>query len=627
MSEVENDKIETKTETEMFSFLPRVTTDKKRIAEILAPVYVSSVATGFSELHNDEDARFTALGKAVALKLAVKATEYPFIRILHTYKYQSRTIKEYFRNSQKADCVPAPDPDSAREMYRDVWDDNQFNALKRNEHGEKASTCKVITCPKCQGTGKEYYDDYDTEKEWKQCPNCGGSGKEGVYICKRCDGRGKVLTTVKTKRRRQRTCAWCDGAGSGLSIFDAWGGSACEEKWERILEHEPKLHSQSKLAYDYSCLKTDASKKAAQIKKIRTISIEGGVIDPKKHNLSKLPLRKEDIKRVYDVCYPQQGNHVTAFYRQDKKPDPTKYKWDELEKRTVISEDKYFDEKITITTGIGWVKIDLTNGESFWVNTLARSVYIPLTGACGWNCTPLFRVNVNDTKANKCRMKDYEPCVQEAIKEAKREGVATPKLKTNSSDLKKRKDAAQGCGCLLVIIAAVAFGIWWWIEGFSMAAITDLWKSANKDGSLVTAAMVLGGLVATFAGWKFFKKNDSEESTSSKKRWIFVTLGIFLGFFGAHLAYAKRWVLFLLLWGGLIAGNVMSGDSKAQIDNLEKQEEVKTIEQDEANQSQQNTNDGEVQSSSIGNIGFAVWGLLWIGGTFFIRKDGKGNRM
>lgn len=558
MSEVDKANVENpidaKEEKELFSFRPIVTTDKKRIAEILAPVRVSSVATEFSELHNENDARFTALGKAVALKLAVKATEYPFVRILHTYKYQTRSVYEYFYNSKTADCAPAPNPDAAREIYSDVWDDKQFNALKRNEHGERVSTCKVIKCPKCQGTGKEYYDDYDTEEEWKKCPNCGGSGKEGIYICKRCEGKGKVLTTVKTKRRRQRTCSRCGGEGSGLSAFLAMGGSDSEVKWERILEHEPKLHSQSDLAYDYSYLKTDASKKAAQIKKIRTISIEGGVIDPKKHNLSKLPLREEDIKRVYDVCYPQQGDHVTAFYQQDKKPDPQRYQWSkDGQQRTVVSGSKYFDEKITITTGIGWVKIDLANGRSFWVDTLHNSAHIPAMkeatppGKWGYYVgTPLFSVDQSEIK--KCRMEDYEPCVQEAIKEAKRDG--SYKIKT---------------------------------------------KQKKSKGS----------------------------ATSAKKRWLFILLGLLLGCFGAHLAYAKRWFLFLMLWGGFITGNVMMSNSTPTTN----QEQAQSVEQSTPNQADEKTSDDSESTNMIGGLGLAVWGLLWIGGTIFIKKDGKGNRM
>ena len=71
----------------------------------------------------------------------------------------------------------------------------------------------------------------------------------------------------------------------------------------------------------------------------------------------------------------------------------------------------------------------------------------------------------------------------------------------------------------------------------------------------------------------------------------------------------------------------MSGDSKEQIANPEEQESVQAVDQVEPNQSQQNTDAGKDQSSPIGNIGFAVWGLLWIGGTLFIKKDGNGCRM
>jgi hypothetical protein len=39
-------------------------------------------------------------------------------------------------------------------------------------------------------------------------------------------------------------------------------------------------------------------------------------------------------------------------------------------------------------------------------------------------------------------------------------------------------------------------------------------------------------------------------------------------------------------------------------------------------------NDTEKESSNpIGNAGFAVWGLLWIGRTFFIKKNGNGCRI
>jgi hypothetical protein len=39
MSEVEKEKVESKAETELFSFRPIETTDKKRISEILDPIF------------------------------------------------------------------------------------------------------------------------------------------------------------------------------------------------------------------------------------------------------------------------------------------------------------------------------------------------------------------------------------------------------------------------------------------------------------------------------------------------------------------------------------------------------------------------------------------------------------
>lgn len=114
-------------------------------------------------------------------------------------------------------------------------------------------------------------------------------------------------------------------------------------------------------------------------------------------------------------------------------------------------------------------------------------------------------------------------------------------------------------------------------------------------------------------------KKSSSVATSPKKRWKFVVLGIIFGFLGLHLAYAKRWFLFLLLWAGLICGNVMS-DKKTTVDS--------SHDPLEAWHEQSPVNESEKESSnSIMNAGFAVWVLLWIGGTLCIKKDGNGCRM
>ena len=44
-------------------------------------------------------------------------------------------------------------------------------------------------------------------------------------------------------------------------------------------------------------------------------------------------------------------------------------------------------------------------------------------------------------------------------------------------------------------------------------------------------------------------------------------------------------------------------------------------------QNETSTNNAMQKHNMYENIGMGVWLLLWIGGTLFIKKDGKGNRM
>ena len=73
-----------------------------------------------------------------------------------------------------------------------------------------------------------------------------------------------------------------------------------------------------------------------------------------------------------------------------------------------------------------------------------------------------------------------------------------------------------------------------------------------------------------------------------------------------------------MLWCGLIIGNVLSN---------EREEQKVSNGNIEIVQNQDQSSEYPGNSSLIGNVGFAVWGLLWIGGTLFIKKDGNGSRM
>lgn len=550
----------------LFSFLPEETTDSQRIAEILAPINTSDAPSNLSGLRlvDERNEMFTALGKEVAKILAVKATEFPFLRVFHCYKRreEKREIEEKFFKLDSTEYYPSATADSSRDKYKDAWDDANFFALLDNKHGEVSSTCKVVKCLDCKGTGKEFYHKDEEEKIWMTCPRCEGRGKEGICICERCDGKGRVLGIRTTKRKCETSCSKCGGKGVVKSVLVAYlqtesggvhsienlhkdslekkkvtikAGKDAELKWVEILEHEPELHAQRSkeyigLGFDWSRLKDEESRKAARIKKLTTIRSEGGVIDPARNNLSKLPLAsKDDLKRVYNACYPQSDNfsrhnakYASAYFKQIDETDPN-------------VRAKCFDEEISIVTGVAWVKIDLQTGGSFWVNTLTKETRQEVYRQFGKQHTALYSVELD----SKYRLQDYCIEVQRAIKEAKKRGISK------------------------------------------------------------------GGRKCTGRG----------TTVSAKKRWKFVVLGLLFGFLGLHLAYAKRWFLFLLLWTGFITGGMFYKGSAAEKTSDGVAQHVQQAEQKKSN------------DDMIGGIGFGVWALLWIGGTLFIKNDGRGNRM
>lgn len=113
--------------------------------------------------------------------------------------------------------------------------------------------------------------------------------------------------------------------------------------------------------------------------------------------------------------------------------------------------------------------------------------------------------------------------------------------------------------------------------------------------------------------------NEKAPATKEKKRWKFVLIGLMFGWLGLHFVYAKRWLLFVLLWSGLISSFVfMSGTPESDT-------QVSAIEQktDSAE-----SKDSKSRSNGLfAGAGVAVWFILWIGGALFCKKDGTGKRM
>lgn len=96
------------------------------------------------------------------------------------------------------------------------------------------------------------------------------------------------------------------------------------------------------------------------------------------------------------------------------------------------------------------------------------------------------------------------------------------------------------------------------------------------------------------------ESSRSATSTSTKKRWLFILIGLFFGIFGLHFLYARRKGWFTFYWLMVIA-NVVHMTVPA-VANL-------------------------VPALSDTPIFAMLAGLTFVGSIFFMTKDGDGNRM
>lgn len=102
---------------------------------------------------------------------------------------------------------------------------------------------------------------------------------------------------------------------------------------------------------------------------------------------------------------------------------------------------------------------------------------------------------------------------------------------------------------------------------------------------------------------------------SPQKRWAFILLGLLLGYLGIHLAYARRWVLLVIFWGALIGFVSNCGESK------------KTAGEEKAPTEETPSSERTGGNDAVAVPCFLTVAGLWLGGTFFIKKDGKKRRL
>ena len=223
--------------------------DKRALCELLDCVRLSNPKHDSDkvQLADAKESALTPLGVEVLELLVEKATIVPCVCIAHNYSYKSEH-REYFIKKSNFQGWPyksipkfanfkrvgQEEPsfednrffkDFRKQLLGDLWNDERFlKDLKDETEYEKKEDHETTDnrphywepCGKCKGTGKGEAEEYRYEdvKYWDDCPRCHGTGKTGIYICDRCDGKGRVIAHTKNKKHVGKVnCEDCDGHG------------------------------------------------------------------------------------------------------------------------------------------------------------------------------------------------------------------------------------------------------------------------------------------------------------------------------------------------------------------------------------------------------------------------------
>ena len=534
-----------------------------------------------------------------------------------------------------------------------------------------------LPCPECHGNGKAKCEKCSGHGKLSTCNNCNSTGNAN---CSYCDGSGKEVSVCpvcykgRVEKTRWINCSQCHGSGQTEDTdtrkckicgyerisredcncgMNAWvhplkscdnchGRGQIKETYYEIC---PNCHGEYKRKTDKPCKKCDGTGKVKCSRcdgtghakcqtcggsgkvKCEKCSGEGSIFDS---TISLKTMRDAAAEGNQDALHDlacayilgTDGLSVNCEKAKECFEQILRYEADDCEEDVCVASAEVYLKFLP-----GLCKGDVNSMREL-ANTFKEWDASVMIERCDPSEFWMKKASEAEKKQKEREKDEYNQKMRELDKqrrESERKEIEEQNRKEAAKKAaKERKDVILGCGCLLAIAAVIGFFIWWWVEGLTMAALPGMWEQAKNTlggSALGTVAKLGGALIALLIAWSLIKGirgKKGEVSTSPKKRWKFVVLGLLLGFFGIHLAYAKRWLLFLLLWAGFITGNVASG-GKSENGVKPDDSNVAAVSQSE--------NAEKKNDSPLGGLGFAVWGLLWIGGTLFIKKDGKGNRM
>lgn len=536
-----------------FTLAPRKITDVQEMAKLWSYVKISdrrvggvkaeranidggwSSTSGLSEIMFIKGIELKKAMYAVQLPefskyIKVDALAFPALYCTDRVKKEEKWYEEcLFKDGEREDLIPLSDKRTGRE---DAWRDERFKLLDENCPGNwKAriddDTCIWVKCKDCNGRGSRQGKVFvGRGREGRiSCPKCDGSGKIGARLCPKCKGFGTIYSydDVDQYKTGSIKCETCGGSGKMKSVL----------RLNHVLSKEEEKYS--------------------RFFGVPKETIPDVLLKQDKVTLSEFP----DYGVISEIsahgeCDTSPLIVPTGTVAKDKIVAELK----SLHKELLPSRAHCLEESVSIGLCTRYVRFHLQYyvGGVCWGSVDGNGTQFYNNAAQGILPNDYFRRRRNYT----CDMSMWLD-------------LATGKMYGRFPQTKGSIEYPQESTVLLGILmkmgkAAVS------LVPDSAELVRERAHNDVKSGK--NNHKVMGGQ----------EKRVSQNTASTKRRWIYICLGIFLGWMGVHFLYAKRWGLLLLHIAFVCA-----------------------------------------------TVAFPLCAVLclstWLGGTFFIKKDGSGNRM
>lgn len=488
--------------------------------------------------------------------ISVSAMGFPILNCSDEIEFIKRSYEErLLQNDANPDIIPLT---NERVGYDNPWDDSKFPTELIGGARVMPETCIWVNCPHCSGKGVQ------TQYEWTggyvKCSRCNGSGKLGVRICKLCNGEGRYWSEkVGRAACGESDCKKCGGKGKLRSVLTAF-----EHKQGRHALFKFVVFPEETVPKELFSDKSDCNG-AFKYKRITDLTSAG-----------KIALSPRNLPDCGDASLRLKEELV----KHQKK----------LREEGDSSKERHQSENIHIDYCVRYVRFH------FRYFTPKFNEFLHLDMDEEWHSSIIKLAEKGEFP------KGYFSC-QHGFQDAVI-WLDTATGKTIAQFINRDDQLLHPFNSFQAMLLAMGYHA---KRGSKVAVESKRIKRANRlcdgDSENVESRTNVADL------------DFSTPPETTRKRWKFVVLGLLLGFLGVHLAYAKRWTLFLLLWAGLVTGGSFGTSDDAAKPPADAAAQVRQTEQQKS------------RNSTISNVGFAVWALLWIGGTLFIKKDGKGNRM